>query len=453
MKIFIKKGLSLLLISMMAITFSFTVQAKKNKDPYLGPTVEECKTNKRGDEKCKIKKLHGQKAIEFIYQALLESNAAIAENAENIAALGLDTGDLREQINMLSIEISDNDGKIATNASDISDLFSQLSDFQTTTEEQAQDILTLRADLMLLESASAEQAIAVQGQIGELQRQITDNNDATMALLETLREMVESQEEVLLTVKGRITELDKKISTQVGLLHDAIALVQSNLDDQELFTVEQFQYATDQRTLILADIVGLQTARDELERRANELRGQLYANETKIGEMESQVLQNSEMITEMQDDIVQIRLDLAQKQDILEGNCPEGMALSSINPDGSIACTATANGITRTTVSNYTFLSAGMHYGDYQRRCTNWFLGICTNWITYRPVFYHHQTGTVNAYCPSGSTMISGYSSSYGLDNVSEHMGLNYYEVTATNKSQNSRYLYAYGTCLVLTYH
>lgn len=90
MNSFFKKGLRVLLISMMAIVFAFSVQAKKakkDKDPYLGPTVVVCKIKKDGTEICKEKKLHGQKAIVYLYQQLLEQNAAVAANAEDIAAL------------------------------------------------------------------------------------------------------------------------------------------------------------------------------------------------------------------------------------------------------------------------------------------------------------------------------------------------------------------------------
>jgi predicted nucleic acid-binding Zn-ribbon protein len=283
---FMKGVLIAFLIIGMASTAK-AKKAKKDKEPYLGPTVEECKTRKNGDEKCNIKKLHGQKAIEFIYQALLESNAAIAENAENIASLTIDTSDLQEQIDGLRTEISDNDGEIAANAENISNLFIQLASLQAVSTEQTQELLNIKEELLELESISEAQAIVVQGQIDYLQEQITANNNTMLASMGPLQELVDSQGILLQAVQNQIVELDEKIDIQVELLQDAIALVQSNLEDEEFLTNEQFGYATDQRTLILADIVALQIAREDLHDRADGLNEDIEANESAIADLKT----------------------------------------------------------------------------------------------------------------------------------------------------------------------
>jgi predicted nucleic acid-binding Zn-ribbon protein len=176
---------------MMTLVFAFTTQAKKNY-PYLGPTVEECKIDKKGNEKCKIKNLKGQKAIIYIYQALLEANAAIAENADQIAALEIDTTDLQEQINDLGVKISANESEIAANAAYIADLFNEINALQVAMSIDVQNLNSLRADLVQFQIDSAAQATVVQGQIAQLQDQITQNNDTLIGLLAALRQEVES---------------------------------------------------------------------------------------------------------------------------------------------------------------------------------------------------------------------------------------------------------------------
>lgn len=439
MKHFMYKGLRIFLIGSMLMFFCSAVQAAKKNEPYLGPTVEECKINKKGDEKCKIKNLKGQKAIEFIYQALLEANAAIAENSEQITALEVDTEYLQGQINTLAAEISANDGEIAANAANISLLLAQLSDFQTVAANQAQDLLVLRDDLTQLANATAAQAAVVQGQIDALQGQITDNNNTILGLLADLQALVDSQGATLETVKAQIAELDGKIDTQVGLLQDAIAQVQSNLDDQESFTVEQFQYATDQRTLILADIVTLQIARDTLHSRADAIQSQVDANVTTIGQLAELISNNSSQIAQMQSELILINTSLAQKQDILEGNCPSGLALSGIAPDGAITCTITTNGITKTTVSQFIYIPPGATEVCIWNFC-----------ITQE----HFQTRTIQATCPATSVLVGGYANTTGLADVyqgmtgtSDQPGQSW-EVTATNQSVYHRYLTVYANCV-----
>jgi hypothetical protein len=428
MNSFIKKGLSVLLIGMMTVVFGFTAQAKKakkDKEPYLGPTVEECKTSKKGDERCKTKNLHGQKAIEFIYQALLESNAAIAENADNIAALEVDTEDLQGQINVLVTEISDNDGEIATNAADISDLFSQLSDLQTLTAEQAHDILGVRADLSTLASTSAEQAAVVQGQISDLQGQITTNNGDTLALLENLRGLVDSQGIMLGNVKIQITDLDGKINTQVELLQAAIASVQSNLDDQELFSAEQFQYATDQRTLILADILALQVARDGLNDKADAMQTDIIASTDKITTIETQAANRMETIIDMQKDLIQISLDIAQKQDIINGTCSYGKAISAISADGTLVCTTNVTGIQRYYVTKYVYIPPGTATQTSEQ--------------------------VVKAECPYQSIAIEWDNYAAGLEVIYDYKNERYHRIKARNFSDTGRNLHSKITCLGLT--
>jgi peptidoglycan hydrolase CwlO-like protein len=445
-----------LLIAFLIIGVASTAQAKKKdhkheNEPYLGPTVEECKTTKKGDEKCKIKKLHGQKAIEFIYQALLVSDAAIAEIAESIAALEVDTEDLQGQINVLVTEISDNDGEIATNAADISDLFSQLSYLETITAAQAEDILAVRTDLTTLAEATEEEAEVVQGQISDLQEQITTNNGDTLALLEALQGLVDSQGSMLDTVKSQITELDEKIDDQVGLLQAAIAAVQSNIDDQESFSEQEFQYATDQRTLILADILALQIARDDLNDKADDIQDQVIANATKIAELETQAAERSETIVDMQKDLGQINLDIAKKQNIISGTCPYGTVIRDITTNGNLICSTNVNGINRYTVSKYVYIPRGKSYGSTHSHCTGYFDG-CAEYSHRHVTYYSNNYGSTYASCPYESIAI-GWSNNSGtdLELAYEHKNSKSYSISAYNYSTYGRNLYATVTCLGLT--
>ncbi|MBT4291717.1 hypothetical protein HOD41_03425 [bacterium] len=304
MNSFIKKGLSVLLIGMMAIVFAFTVQAKKakkDKAPYLGPTVYECKTNKHGEEKCKTKKLHGQKAIEFIYQALLASNAAIALNAANIAALEINTDDLQAQINVLRLDIIDNDGEIAANAAAISNLFTQLANLHSTTA-------TLRTDLTQLQNDTNAEASYVQGQIADIQGQIISNNNTMVALIADLEALVTQQKaELELLMETEIATLQSNTNAQIVLLQQAIAKVEADLAENDTAAADHVAYATIQINAIWQDITSLENDIDELNSTANSLASDIVQNEEDIAALNAAVLANEFAISELAGEVATVK--------------------------------------------------------------------------------------------------------------------------------------------------
>lgn len=57
-----------------------------------------------------------------------------------------------------------------------------------------------------------------------------------------------------------------------------------------------------------------------------------------VADLQSQINQNNDLIALLQQDITTINNLLGQKQDILDGQCPAGMALQEIQADGTISC-------------------------------------------------------------------------------------------------------------------
>jgi chromosome segregation ATPase len=229
-----------LLVFFLMIGLASTAQAKKKKghkhenEPYLGPTVEVCKTRKDGTETCKEKKLHGQKAIEYIYQDLLAQNSAIAANAEAIAALQITTAELRLEIELLAETVSYNTENIDAKGTAISDLLTQLSDLQAVSTSQAQDLANLRTDLIQLKSESDDQASQVQEQIEDLKSQISYNNDTMKVMLADLEILVVEQKAELDSVKSEVATLRNNTNTQIASLEEAIADVNESLDTSAL---------------------------------------------------------------------------------------------------------------------------------------------------------------------------------------------------------------------------
>jgi len=212
-------------------------------------------------------------------------------------------------------------------------------------------------------------------------------------------------------------------------------------------------------------VVDLEAVDVDLQAQIQVLSVDVEANEDELVRLGGLVLNNNNLIAAMQDQIDQISADLALKQDILDGNCPTGTALSGFDPDGSISCTTTVNNVSRTTVSSVVYVPPGRSYNNHCHYWSwSWSGTYCSSNHTHYS--YHPQTQTAIATCPSNtaeiltstngdwdvtqlssSMVLSGYSNYSGLNLNSQGQTSNGWQATATNYSYNGYNLYANAVC------
>ena len=328
MNSFIKKGLSVLLIGMMAVVFGFTAQAKKgkkDKEPYLGPTIEECKTNKKGDERCKTKNLHGQKAIIYLYQLALEQGAAISANVEVIAELSGITDELRSDINALIDTVNDHEGRIVANEADIASILVKIAALQTIQTGHTQELQDLNADISEMRSETVAQFAVIQDQFVDLQGQIDANHAEMIALFADLNGVLAAQKtELESLINTEIAALETAVDVQIDLLNEKVDDVKGDLTALE--TAMDLAFANLQITLILADIQDLKDDLGDLNGTADDLADRITTNEGLISDMsveiaanEAAIAANMQTATDLIDGL-ELRADaLAGRIDSLEG--------------------------------------------------------------------------------------------------------------------------------------
>jgi len=285
-----------LLITSLLIGITFTAQAKKKHKKnklYLGPIVEVCKTKKDGTEVCKDKKLHGQKAIEFIYQELLMYDATIAANADAISNLRMTTGKLGLEIEFLTATVSDNTGNIAINAANIKNMVFDISNLRTENKEQVMDLIAMGSDLSGLGGKIETQYVVDQVQMADLQEKIDDNHAQLLAMLADLNKVLTVQKtELGNSIDKEISALKVAADAQVDLLQKSIIDLRADIDASELATATHITYANAQVNMILADIMTLNIDIGKLEDLADNMADSITDNEGLISTLNADIVAN-----------------------------------------------------------------------------------------------------------------------------------------------------------------
>jgi hypothetical protein len=165
-------------------------------------------------------------------------------------------------------------------------------------------------------------------------------------------------------------------------------------------------------------IDGLQAENVEIKALLNDLAAQAEANGEQIDTnsadiraLFSQLTANNGKIDYLQDQIDDLNASLAAKQDILDGNCPEGFYLRAIAPDGGITCETDVSGSGGSIETMY--VSQGETVPGYDKFCNEWFLGICIGY----GYTYHEKEAYAKCPDPDGWTVSAGgfYESSVGI--------------------------------------
>jgi uncharacterized small protein (DUF1192 family) len=189
-------------------------------------------------------------------------------------------------------------------------------------------------------------------------------------------------------------------------------------------------------------VADLQAETAALDAELEELAVDVEANEAEMRRIADMMVENQNMIALMQDQLEQLEAELAKKQDIVDGTCPEGSALSAINPDGSVVCRSMQSGISKFTVNTYVKVPKGR----YEEENCNYSY-YYTNCYTY--TVYNPQTRTATATCPTGSFLVGGSSDYSGLTLRSQgESPNNNWTATATNYSYEDHYLFATAVCI-----
>lgn len=174
--------------------------------------------------------------------------------------------------------------------------------------------------------------VEVQGAITSLQ----DQMDLLVARVDTVEERVGANEDAIATLQNQNTALD--------------ALVQQNLTD--VASIEAEIEALSQANVALqaqidaysGDIAALQGRLADNEAMISTLQQAIMMAQTDLISVESslqqQIEKNLNLITVLQDEIDIINANLALKQNLVNGTCPNGEAMVEILDDGSVVCDA-----------------------------------------------------------------------------------------------------------------
>lgn len=209
--------------------------------------------------------------------------------------------------------------------------------------------------------------VEVQGAITSLQNQI----DLLVARVDTVEERVGANEDAIATLQSQNAALDAlvqqnltdaaSVEAEIGMLQNANAELQAQIDaySGDITTLQgqladnKAMIATLQQAILMVqtDLVSLESS------------------------LQKQIEKNLNLINMLQDEIDIINANLALKQNLVNGTCPNGETMVEILADGSVVCDAVGGATTGQLHSVQTFRSVSVP---------------------------SNAAPTLNAYCPPG---------------------------------------------------
>ena len=217
----------------------------------------------------------------------------------------------------------------------------------------------------------------------------------------------------------------------------------ASIDDQIEDLVGRVESLEERVAAGEAAITDLETANALIQQQITVLEGNVAANADEIDSLHELYNNNLNVIEGLQTQINEINENLALKQDIVNGTCPSGSALQSINPDGSVTCVSTSNGISSFSVTAYQWVTPMTSHRHY-RTCSyshthrdSWGRTYSeTHYYNCNPYYETHPgpEATVKATCPNDSVLAGGgyYGGGHGISITASHS-----TTTADTKGQS----------------
>lgn len=297
------------------------------------------------------------------------------------------------------------------------------------------------------------QFVEVQGQIGSLEEQM----DALVGQVESLELRVTANE----TAISGLEAANVIIIQQIGELVSASATNSTDVANA-LTQIGDLQTQIDD--LRLAPDVNAQAIAD-LKDQVTTLQNLISSNTEGLLTLQSDLENNYVLISAFQEQIDLINEELATKQDVLTGQCPDGTVLVDFDGLGNIECeslNATA-GIQKNTITQL-FTASGVQLHTHSYDCGyshdhGIFSGNRNHWHS-QSCYYteqHGGGGSASITCPDGSFLSGGGFINDHPEAISitenhstgtfDHPGQSWM-VTATNSSATSYDVYATADCV-----
>lgn len=300
----------------------------------------------------------------------------------------------------------------------------------------------------------------------EIQGQFVEVEGKLKSLEEQMDELVghvESLEERVTANKSAITALEAENVVIQNKINELVTLSSENNSDvlNALNQIHELQEQIEAMDPLMAEDIAV--IKDQI----LELQNYVASNTAGLQTLVSQLEINSGLIEGLESQVVDIDNQLAQKQDILSGRCPDGTVVRYFDGQGNVECEApsTTAGVSVTTVTQlfsipakrvWTSLEICGTSGSVPCNCGFWGCESCPIYV-YCSV-QHEQVGqkAASITCPdseflAGGGWINDYPEFVYISGTSsgttDYPGQTW-TVTATNTSETQYDLYATANCV-----